>query len=188
MRLERRLRVKTAIDMTPLVDVILMLVMFFLITSTFKTAPGIQLSLPTSSTARPISQEPLKVVVVSETEIHVGSAIADLGGLPEAIGREIARIDQKGQPGSAGGAAPAAASASPGGAAASGSSGSASVSPPPPPAQGTDQQPQRRAIVEASDTVSYQLLVSVLDALRREGVGAVGLATRAAPLPGGGGK
>jgi biopolymer transport protein ExbD len=187
MRLERRLRVKTAIDMTPLVDVILMLVMFFLITSTFKTAPGIQLSLPTSSTARPISQEPLKVVVVSETEIYVGSAIADLGGLPEAIGREIARIDQKGQPGSAGGAAPAAASASPGGAAASGSSGSASVSPPPA-AQGIDQQPQRRAIVEASDTVSYQLLVSVLDALRREGVGAVGLATRAAPLPGGGGK
>lgn len=185
MRLERRLRVKTAIDMTPLVDVILMLVMFFLITSTFKTAPGIQLSLPTSSTARPISQEPLKVVVVSETEIHVGSAIADLGGLPEAIGREIARLDQKGQPAGAGGTSPAAASASPGGAVASGSSGSASA----PAAQGSDQQqPQRRAIVEASDSVSYQLLVSVLDALRREGVGAVGLATRAAPLPGGAGK
>ncbi|HUX40672.1 MAG TPA: biopolymer transporter ExbD [Rectinemataceae bacterium] len=186
MRLERRLRVKTAIDMTPLVDVILMLVMFFLITSTFKTAPGIQLSLPTSSTARPISQEPLKVVVVSETEIHVGSAIADLSGLPEAIGREIARIDQKGQPTGAGATAPAAASAASGGAAASGTGAAA---PAPPAAQGPDQQqPQRRAIVEAADTVSYQLLVSVLDALRREGVGAVGLATRAAPLPGGAGK
>ena len=46
MRLERRLRVKTAIDMTPLVDVILMLVLFFLITSTFKTVPGIQIALP----------------------------------------------------------------------------------------------------------------------------------------------
>lgn len=180
MRLERRLRVKTAIDMTPLVDVILMLVMFFLITSTFKTAPGIQLSLPTSSTARPISQEPLKVVVVSASEIHVGAAIADLTGLPEAIGREIARIDQSsakapaasGQPQTAGSASQTQTQAA-------GQSSPGANAPP---------GPQRRAIVEAADTVPYQLLVSVLDALRREGVSAVGLATRAAPLPGGAGK
>ena len=175
MRLERRLRVKTAIDMTPLVDVILMLVMFFLITSTFKTSPGIQLSLPTSSTARPIAQEPLKVVVVSASEIHVGSAIADINGLPEAIAREIARTEEATASRQGGTALKAPATAP----AASG-------------AQGADSQqpgaPQRRAIVEAADTVPYQLLVSVLDALRREGVGAVGLATRIAPSGGGAGK
>lgn len=167
MRLERRLRVKTAIDMTPLVDVILMLVMFFLITSTFKTAPGIQLSLPSSSTARPIAQEPLKVVVVSESEIHVGSAIADLNGLPEAIARELAR-------------APAAARAAGSSASATGAAASAPGAP-------EQAPPQRRAIVEASDSVSYQVIVSVLDALRKEGVGAVGLATRA-PSSGGAGR
>ncbi|HUX37602.1 MAG TPA: biopolymer transporter ExbD [Rectinemataceae bacterium] len=182
MRLERRLRVKTAIDMTPLVDVILMLVMFFLITSTFKTSPGIQLSLPTSSTARPIAQEPLKVVVVSASEIHVGSAIADINGLPEAIAREIARTEQaaaarqSGVPGKAAAATPQAV-----GAAQTAATPQAAG---PSPAGA----PQRRAIVEAADTVPYQLLVSVLDALRREGVGAVGLATRIAPAGGGTGK
>lgn len=178
MRLERRLRVKTAIDMTPLVDVILMLVMFFLITSTFKTAPGIQLSLPTSTTARPIAQEPLKVVVVSESEIHVGSAIADLNGLPEAIAREIARNSQPAAGGTSS-AQPAASGAAPaaGGGATSGGAASGATTP-----------PARRAVVEAADTVSYQLIVSVLDALRKEGVGAVGLATRVAQPGGGAGK
>lgn len=214
MRLERRLRVKTAIDMTPMVDVILMLVMFFLITSTFKTSPGIQLSLPTSSTARPISQEPLKVVVVSESEIHVGSAIADLTGLPEAIGREIARLDAAAQAsaGTTGGASGGATAGASGGATSGGAAqnsgaqassaggqpqGAAAQGGQPPGAAATGsagqaggQAPgiQRRAIVEAADTVPYQLLVSVLDALRREGVSAVGLATRVAPLPGGAGK
>ncbi len=210
MRLERRLRVKTAIDMTPMVDVILMLVMFFLITSTFKTSPGIQLSLPTSSTARPISQEPLKVVVVSESEIHVGSAIADLTGLPEAIGREIARLDVAAQAsagatggtsgGTTGGAAGGGAAQNSGAQASSAGGqpqGAAALGGQPPGAAATGsagqaggQAPgiQRRAIVEAADTVPYQLLVSVLDALRREGVSAVGLATRVAPLPGGAGK
>jgi len=144
MRLDRRLRVKTAIDMTPLVDVILMLVMFFLITSTFKTTPGIQLALPGSSTARPISQEPLKVLVVSTDEIHVGSSVADLNGLPEAIAREVARLEAV----------------------------------PKGPAAKEGEPVTRRAIVEGSEDIPYQLLISVLDSLRMEGISAVGLATR----------
>ncbi len=152
MRLERRLRVKTAIDMTPLIDVILMLVMFFLITSTFKTAPGIQIALPSSSTAKTMSDEPLRVIVVSENEIHVGKAVADIRGLPEALAREVAN------------GAKAAKSATPA------ADGSATPAPP----------TERRAVVEGGSEISYQLLVSVLDALRGEGIGAIGLATRTA--------
>jgi len=157
MRLDRRLRVKTAIDMTPLVDVILMLVMFFLITSTFKTSPGIQIALPASSTARPIAQEPLRVLVVSENEIHVGSSVADLRGLSVAIQREIARMPK---PAAATPAAPSPAKTDPAAAA------------------GAPAPDQRRAVIEGSADIPYQLLVSVLDALRREGISAVGLATR----------
>jgi biopolymer transport protein ExbD len=160
MRLERRLRVKTAIDMTPLVDVILMLVLFFLITSTFKTVPGIQIALPSSSTARPIAQEPLRILVVSESEIHVGSAVADLRGLPEALKREIARTAKTG------GAAQ--------------SSTAAQTATTTQAATATQKGPspdQRRALVEGGAGIPYQLLVSVLDALRKEGISAVGLAT-----------
>jgi biopolymer transport protein ExbD len=161
MRLERRLRVKTAIDMTPLVDVILMLVLFFLITSTFKTVPGIQIALPSSSTARPIAQEPLRILVVSESEIHVGSAVADLRGLPEALKREIARTYKPVV------AAPAATAAAPT-TAGQPAAGAAPTGPAP---------DQRRALVEGGAGIPYQLLVSVLDALRKEGISAVGLAT-----------
>jgi len=42
----RRLAKKTGIDMTPLIDVILQLIIFFMITTTFRAAPGISLDLP----------------------------------------------------------------------------------------------------------------------------------------------
>ncbi len=37
----RRLQAKTEINMTPLIDVILQLIIFFMITTTFRAAPGI---------------------------------------------------------------------------------------------------------------------------------------------------
>jgi biopolymer transport protein ExbD len=151
MRFERRLKAKTSIDMTPLVDVILQLIIFFLITTTFKTTPGIELALPSSSTAKPVIQEPLRVVVVSQDEIHIGKAVADLRGLPEALGREIVRLDAADAKGG--------------------------------PKPGAAEAVARRALVEGDSTISYQLLVSVLDTLRKEGISAIGLATRTAEGP-----
>jgi len=43
MTIERRLKPQINIDLTPLIDIIFQLVIFFMISSTFKTAPGIEL-------------------------------------------------------------------------------------------------------------------------------------------------
>lgn len=151
MRLERRLKTKTSIDMTPLIDVIMQLIIFFMITTTFKTVPGIELALPNSSTARPVPQEELKVLVVSADEIHVGKELTDLKGLEGTIARALS--DRALDTGSA--------------AASEGLSVSA--------------QPQApKALLEGAEGIDYQLVVSVLDALRKNGVQAVGLATRTA--------
>jgi len=128
----RRLQAKTEINMTPLIDVILQLIIFFMITTTFRAAPGISLDLPGSKTAQSISSSVLHVVVMSENEIYVEKTRTNLEGLTTALKQRVS---------------------------------------------GTDSG-QLRAVLEGRAGASYQLIVSVLDAFRMNGIENVGLITR----------
>jgi biopolymer transport protein ExbD len=93
----RRLQPKIEINMTPLVDVILQLIIFFMITTSFRTAPGISMDLPTSVTAQNVKTSELRVTVMSETEIYVDKTMTDLKNLPTVLKARV------GGSGSAGG-------------------------------------------------------------------------------------
>lgn len=128
----RRLSPKISIDMTPLIDVILQLIIFFMITTTFRAAPGISLDLPGSSTAQSVSSSALQVVVMSEDEIYVDKTRTDLKNLSAILRQRVAGSD------------------------------------------GT----HIRAVLEGRAGASYQLIISVLDAFRFNGIENVGLITR----------
>lgn len=128
----RRLQPKIAIDMTPLIDVILQLIIFFMITTTFRAAPGISLDLPGSKTAQTVSSSALHVVVMSDNEIYVEKTRTTLAGLAEALRQRVSGSD------------------------------SGNV----------------RAVLEGRAGASYQLIVSVLDSFRMNGIENVGLITR----------
>ncbi len=53
MQLQARPRRKVVINITSLIDVIFMLLLFFMITSTFLEQPGIKLELPAAKTDGP---------------------------------------------------------------------------------------------------------------------------------------
>jgi biopolymer transport protein ExbD len=89
MRFDRRLTRRAKVDMTPLVDVLFMLLLFFMTTSVFKVVPGIPMNLPVSSTATSVSVTRLTVVVVSESEIYVNELRTGLQGLDTAISRQM---------------------------------------------------------------------------------------------------
>ena len=89
MILERRLRPNVNVDLTPLIDVVFQLVIFFMITSVFKTTPGIPVDLPGSSTAEPTSVAELRVVIRSESEIWVGPDRTDAAGLSALVGKAL---------------------------------------------------------------------------------------------------
>jgi len=132
MIFERRLKPNIMVDLTPLIDVVFQLVIFFMISSTFKTAPGIALTLPDSSTATTITSTELSVVAVAEQEVYVNKVRTDAKGAVAVIksqleGKTIADV---------------------------------------------------RATLSAQASAPYQLVVSLLDALRQNGVDAVGLATQ----------
>ena len=128
----RRLQAKTEINMTPLIDVILQLIIFFMITTTFRAAPGISLDLPGSKTAQSVSSSALSVVVMSENEIYVDKTRTNLQDLGNVLKKRVSGSDSS----------------------------------------------QVRAVLEGRASASYQLIVSVLDAFRMNGVENVGLITR----------
>jgi len=134
MTLERRLKADHSIDMTPLIDVIFQLIIFFFITTTFKVTPGIRLDLPDSATSESVPLTEVRITAVSETEIYLNQQQTSLEGLPVLLAKAME------------GHNPA----------------------------------EMRAILEGDSGTSYQLMVSVLDALRKNGIEGVGLATKAA--------
>ena len=61
MQLRNRPRKKVFINITSLIDVIFMMLLFFMITSTFLEQPGIKLELPAARTS--VNAEPQEVVL-----------------------------------------------------------------------------------------------------------------------------
>lgn len=134
MTIERRLKPQINVDLTPLIDVVFQLVIFFMISSTFKTAPGIELRLPESGAATAITITELSVVAVSDLEVYVNKTRTTAAGAEAVIASEL-----EGR--SAG---------------------------------------DVEAVLEAGAAAPYQLVVTLLDALKKNGVDAVGLSTRPA--------
>ena len=78
-------REEPRLDMTPMVDVVFLLLIFFMISTTFVESPGISIKLPESS-SQTIDREPkeIKVYLSQEGDIYHGEkkiSIDDFRGL-----------------------------------------------------------------------------------------------------------
>jgi len=85
MRLVRRLKPQISLDLTPLIDVVFQLVIFFMISTTFNTAPGIELNLPESSTAVSVKVDQVRITFVSEDEIYLNEDLHSIASLEEEL-------------------------------------------------------------------------------------------------------
>ncbi len=132
MILGRRLKAQANVDLTPLIDVVFQLVIFFMISSTFKTTPGIALDLPDSYTAEAVSVAELNIIALNDDEIYVNKVRTTSEGAEAVIRSELEGLSVE------------------------------------------DVQ----STLEAGAEAPYQLVIGLLDALRKNGIDAVGLATR----------
>jgi biopolymer transport protein ExbD len=81
MQLQARPRRKVVINITSLIDVIFMLLLFFMITSTFLEQPGIKLELPTAQTSTHAEPQEYVLTVDKKGELFLNRrplAMADL--------------------------------------------------------------------------------------------------------------
>lgn len=74
------------VDLTPMVDVVFLLLIFFMISTTFIETPGLSIKLPESS-AQAVDREPeeLKIYLSSEGEIYHGDRLLSLGQFEELL-------------------------------------------------------------------------------------------------------
>lgn len=94
MRFKRRVYIeKGHLDIAPLIDVIFLLLIFFMLTSSFIFQPGIKVDLPKAITSEVIQKENLILVITKENKVFVEErAITD----EELLSRlRIAAIKQK---------------------------------------------------------------------------------------------
>jgi len=72
MRFKRRVFIeKGHLDIAPLIDVIFLLLIFFMLTSSFIFQPGIKIDLPKALTSEVIQKENLILVITRENNIFV---------------------------------------------------------------------------------------------------------------------
>lgn len=63
MQIRERKRKRPSINITSLIDVMFLLLIFFMVSTTFVEHPGIELRLPAASTAEPSKLEPLTLSI-----------------------------------------------------------------------------------------------------------------------------
>lgn len=76
---------RVSLDMTPLIDVVLMLVIFFMLTTTFVLAPGIKVDLPKGSSLQRARETDQVVVVTKQGDIFYRDQRVDLATLQAAL-------------------------------------------------------------------------------------------------------
>lgn len=89
MRLRKRAgthqRVNATLNMTPLIDVVFQLLIFFMLSSNFILQPGIKVELPKAKTVTLQEQEDLILTITKNSELFVNDQRVTLGQLPNVL-------------------------------------------------------------------------------------------------------
>ncbi len=85
MKLLEKTPKKLLINITPLVDVLFILIIFFVVTSTFIEQPGVKLELPRATTARPEKVEKAVLTITRDKTLFFQGQKVTLETLPERL-------------------------------------------------------------------------------------------------------
>jgi biopolymer transport protein ExbD len=94
MQLQARPRRKLVINITSLIDIIFMLLLFFMITSTFLEQPGIKLELPAAKTSANTDPQEYTLIVDKKGELFLNRQPVTLAGLEAEIRKILPKMKQ----------------------------------------------------------------------------------------------
>ncbi len=85
MELKKQLPRKVHIDITPLIDVVFLLVIFLMVSSTFTEQPGIKITLPSAKSAKSEKMEDLVLTIAKDGRIYLNNKEVDRGTLAKEL-------------------------------------------------------------------------------------------------------
>lgn len=78
MKFKRKVFLETGhLDIAPLIDVIFLLLIFFMLTSSFIFQPGIKINLPKALTSEVIQKENLIIIITNEGSLYINERLID---------------------------------------------------------------------------------------------------------------
>ncbi|XKE46762.1 biopolymer transporter ExbD [Halomonas organivorans] len=96
MRVPRTRREPVEVNLTPLIDVVFLLLIFFMVSTTFETRQALELELPESVTGVAAEVSPVTVVVTADGGYRLGDRILAADELGEALAAEAERAREHG--------------------------------------------------------------------------------------------
>jgi biopolymer transport protein ExbD len=95
VRLPRRLAPPGLPNLIPLIDVVLILVIFFLVATVFRLGPGLALDLPKSTSAQNVTVTELRITVAGENDVWLGNVKTSLSQLDSLLKDKLKGKDLK---------------------------------------------------------------------------------------------
>ncbi len=81
----KRERIRSNVDMTPMIDIVFQLILFFLVSTTFATLPGIKLNLPQCHTAESTSLMGITITADDSGALYFNDKEVSMAGLGEEL-------------------------------------------------------------------------------------------------------
>lgn len=91
IELPRKKRREASIDISPMMDMVFILLIFFVVTSTFTRETGVDVTKPQAQTASQLEKENIMIAITREGTIHVNERQVDMAGLKDVLGDILAK-------------------------------------------------------------------------------------------------
>ncbi|MFQ5510968.1 MAG: ExbD/TolR family protein [Candidatus Krumholzibacteriia bacterium] len=95
MQLRTKSKRSLILNVTSLIDVLFLLLIFFMISTTFLSTPAIKLELPKASHADAVRQEPLVVYIDPEGAVYLNDEPVDVALLGAALSGRLEEAEEK---------------------------------------------------------------------------------------------
>lgn len=89
MELKRRRKIELAVNLTPLIDCVFLLLIFFLLTSFLIAPESVKIELPSSSFTEKLQPSELIISLTAEGKIYLGTQELGLKGLSQFVQERI---------------------------------------------------------------------------------------------------
>jgi biopolymer transport protein ExbD len=96
MQFRERTRRRVIINITSLIDVLFLLLIFFMVSSTFLEQPGMKLDLPQTSGEELVQQKGYTLFITSDEALYLNEQKISLESIPEQLKRISDEIEASG--------------------------------------------------------------------------------------------
>ena len=96
MRLKRHLKTEAGIILTPLIDMIFLVVIFFMISASMALNPAIKVNLPRAFSGKSVIEKQIVVTILGNGAIYIGKVRVNKEELPKVVKEQLNKIGRKG--------------------------------------------------------------------------------------------